>query len=56
MVLSLNSKLDKPLNELRYEKFVEKISSKSTNVEPSSLPPTASATKFHSYRVYLKIN
>ena len=56
MVLLLNSKSDKLLNGLHYERFVEKISSKSTNVDPANLPPTASATKFQLYRVYLEIS
>ena len=34
--------------------FVEKVSSKMAQVDPAKLPPTSSAAKYHSLRVYLQ--
>ena len=43
------------LNDLRHKKFIDKISVRLNQVDPSSLPPTSSAAKFHSLRVYLQV-
>ena len=40
------------LNELRYVRYVQKMSTSKKAVQPSNLPPTASAAKFHSMRTY----
>ena len=43
------------MNSLRHQRFIDKASSRLQRVHPSSLPPTKSAAKYHSYRVYLQI-
>ena len=43
------------LNLLRYQKFIDKTSTRLVQINPSTLPPTFSAAKFHSYRVFLQI-
>lgn len=43
------------LNKLRYRKFTEMISRNTTCVQPQTLPPTSSAAKFHSQRVYYQV-
>ena len=45
----------KTLNELRYIKFVEKVSGKLTAVLPQTLPPTSNAAKYHGWRVYFQV-
>ena len=45
----------KTLNELRYIKFVEKVSGKLTAVLPQALPPTSNAAKYHGWRVYFQV-
>ena len=48
-------KNEKTLSEIRYSHLVDKIVKSQTFVRPEKLPPTESALKFHSYRVYLQI-
>ncbi len=43
------------LDSLRYKRFCEKVASKSSYVQPQSLPPISAATKYHSLRVYLQV-
>jgi len=46
---------DEDLDQLRLRKFFEKTSSSTAAVEPSVLPPTAAAAKYHSLRVYQQV-
>ena len=43
------------LNSLRHKRLIEKICVAKSFGEPESLPPTESATKYHSYRTYYQI-
>ena len=43
------------LDQLRYQRYLEKLACKSKSIQPQSLPPTSSAVKYHSLRVYLQI-
>jgi len=43
------------LDDLRYQKFCEKTARSTIAVVPCSLPPTSSAAKFHSFRVYQQV-
>ncbi|KAG1682203.1 hypothetical protein GQR58_011204 [Nymphon striatum] len=50
-----NGQQDDTLNGLRYKKFCEKVATKSSHVQPQSIPPTTRAAKFHSLRVYHQV-
>ena len=43
------------MDGLQLKKFLDKVSIKLSQVEPNSLPPTSSAAKYHSLRVYLQV-
>ena len=43
------------LNALRYQRYFKKLASRTSHIEPQSLPPTAAASRFHSLRVYLQV-
>ena len=43
------------LDKLRYVKYLQKLKSQKKPIHPSSLPPTSSSCRFHSYRVKLQI-
>ena len=43
------------LDILRYQKYCEKVASRSTRIQPQSLPPTSCAAGFHSLRVRLQV-
>ena len=43
------------LDDFRYERFCQRAASSSTAVRPASLPPTRSAGKYHSLRVYNQV-
>ena len=43
------------LDHLRYVKYCEKVASRSTRIQPQSLPPTSCAAGFHSLRVRLQV-
>ena len=54
-LLLYKSKKAKTLNTLRHHMFAQRVSTKMAQVDPAKLPPTSSAAKFHSLRVYLQI-
>ena len=54
LLIVYNAKGETSLNSFRHNKFLDKVSTKMTQVDPSSLPPTSSSAKFHSLRVYLQ--
>ncbi|KAL8599197.1 hypothetical protein ACOMHN_007913 [Nucella lapillus] len=43
------------LNTLRYVKYMQKLSTSSSAFQPSKLPPTAAAAKFHCFRTYFQV-
>ena len=43
------------MNELRHRILLQKVTSAKSFVVPEHLPPTESATRFHSYRSYYQI-
>lgn len=46
---------DEGLDGLRYRRFCEKVAQSTMQVEPQTLPPTSSTTKYHSLRVYYQV-
>ena len=55
LLLLYSNKKEETLDGLRLKKFLDKVSIKLSQVEPNSLPPTSSAAKYHSLRVYLQV-
>ena len=43
------------IDQLRYNKFCQKVATSNKRVEAESLPPTSAATKFHSLRVFHQV-
>ena len=43
------------LNQLRYVKYVQKVAISTKSFQPSSLPPSSSAAKYHCFRVYFQV-
>lgn len=43
------------LDKIRYMMFCSKVASGTTFIQVHSLPPTSSATKYHSLRTYLQV-
>jgi hypothetical protein len=50
-----NCHFGEDVNKLRLCRFCDKTMSSTATVQPHSLPPTASATKYHSLRIYHQI-
>lgn len=55
LVAMYNGRQNDNLDDLRYQQFCEKTARNTIAVDPSSLPPTSSAAKFHSLRVYQQV-
>lgn len=55
MVLLFKGKPGEKLNALRYEKYKEKVATETSAVLSKRLPPTESATSYHSMRTYYQI-
>lgn len=55
MVQLFKGKAGMKLNSLRFEKYKEKIATETSKVLAKRLPPTESATRFHSLRAYYQI-
>lgn len=55
MAVLFGGKSNDSLAELRYQTFSKKVVGASSFVSPERLPPTASATKQHSRRVYYQV-
>lgn len=43
------------LDSLRYQRYFEKLATKTSHIQPQNLPPSAAAARFHSLRVYLQV-
>jgi hypothetical protein len=50
-----NGQVAKDVNKLKLRRFYDKTMSSTATVQPHTLPPTASATKYHILRVYHQI-
>lgn len=50
-----NGKWSQELDDLRYQRFTEKVASKTTAVQVQTLPPTEAAVYYHSLRTYYQI-
>ena len=55
LVCLYGGKPGQTLDQLRYQRYLEKLASKSKSIQPQSFPPTSSAAKYHSLRLYLQI-
>ena len=54
-VILYGGKNGESINELRYAKFMEMISSPRNVLEPQKLPPTERAAYYHSFRVHCQV-
>lgn len=54
IVMLYNGKTGQGLNELRYNRFVDKVSTSKTSIEIQTLPVTESAAHYHVLRAYLQ--
>ena len=46
---------DDDLDQMRYSMFCDKLVSSKTQIKPEVLPPTSSAAKYHSVRVFCHV-
>ena len=54
-VITYGGKQEDSLNNLRYTKFMEMVSSSKASLDPQKLPPTERAAHYHSLRVHLQV-
>ena len=54
-VITYGGKQKDSLNNLRYIKFMEMVSSSKASLDPQKLPPTERAAHYHSLRVHLQV-
>ncbi|KAK3751010.1 hypothetical protein QZH41_020170, partial [Actinostola sp. cb2023] len=43
------------LDDIWYQRYKEKLATRTTHIQHNNLPPTSAAAKYHSYRVYAQI-
>ena len=55
LVLLLNGKCRQSLDLLRYQRYQERLATKSSKVDAKGLPPTSAAVKYHSLRVHAQV-
>ena len=55
LVCLYNGKPAERLDSLRYTHFCAKVATKTSHIQPQTLPPTSAAAKYHSLRVYFQI-
>ena len=55
LIILYNGKVERSLDSLRYKRYCDNVASSSCYVHPQTLPPTSSAAKYHSLRVYYQI-
>ena len=55
LVSLYNGKPGEKLDTLRFHRFCHKVSSSTSYVQPRNLPPTSSAARYHSLRVYHQV-
>ena len=56
LVSLYNGQQAESIDSLRYKRFCAKVAVSTSHIEPQSLPPTSSAAKYHSLRVYYQIS
>ena len=54
-VMLYNGRQNDSLDALRLVRYQQKVSSSNTQVQAKVLPPTSSAARYHSYRVYFQV-
>jgi len=54
LVALLGGKPGVCLDSLRYQRYFEKLATKTSYIQPQKLPPSAAAPRFHRLRVYLQ--
>ncbi|MES9882763.1 MAG: hypothetical protein ABW185_17995 [Sedimenticola sp.] len=55
LVCLYNGKPGERLDVQRHQRFCQKVSSSTSSIHPRGLPPTSSAAKYHSHRVYHQV-
>ncbi|KAK3754547.1 hypothetical protein QZH41_005582 [Actinostola sp. cb2023] len=55
LVIFYNGKPGSQLNDIRYQRYKEKLATRTTHIQHNNLPPTSAAAKYNSYRVYAQI-
>jgi len=55
LLVLLSGKPGQRLDDLRYQRYQEKLATKRTKIKPNNLPPTSAAAKYHSFRVFYQI-
>ena len=55
LVAIYNGKKEEKLDTLHLTRYCKKVTKSLKQVEPKSIPPTSSAAKYHSYRVFFQI-
>ena len=56
MVSLFGGKPGDDIDTVRHQRFCQMVATSVVFVHPQSLPPTATATKYHSLRVYLQVH
>eukprot|EP00794_Sanderia_malayensis_P001611 gene1611-1782_t len=56
LVSLYSGKKGKGLDEMRYQRYCQKVSTGTSQVQPQSLPPTSAAAMYHSMRVYYQLH
>ena len=54
-VITYGGKQEDALNNLRYMKFMEMVSSSKASLDPQKLPPTERAAHYYSLQVHLQV-
>ncbi|KAG1650842.1 hypothetical protein GQR58_027696 [Nymphon striatum] len=55
LVTILKGDPEETLDQLRLQRFHQKVATNKNAVQPETLPPTSAATKYHSLRVYYQV-
>lgn len=55
LVSILKGTPEETLDQLRLQRFHQKVATNKSAVQPETLPPTSAATKYHSLRVYYQV-
>ena len=55
LVSLYNGKPGQKLDDLRFQKYCEKVASRKAQLQPQNLPPTSAAIRYHSMRVYYQV-
>ena len=55
MIILQKGKVNDNLETMRYRRFQELVTTRKKAIHPNMLPPTSAATKYHSLKVYHKV-